>query len=190
MAAFFVSVPHPGVDLERQGPRPGKRRLRVEKTGGRIVDYASGALVGICDVSGVADALARKHLGARVEVGPLLNDDTCAGAAVFIATHEHRSIAVIGDVALLGLVGLADCGWNQKSQGPDNGKRSSGKFQFHRVLDLGLQYCKRTLAKFCFTQQARRPVCGCKLLISSRRPASQRRANSAEVPHSGSWLII
>src|SRR5262245_36388197 len=139
MAAFlfFVSVPDPGIALERQGPRSGKRRLGVKKAGGRIVDYASGALVGIFDVPGVADAFAREHLGARVEIGALLNDDTCAGAPVLVASHHDRPIAVVGDVALLGLARLGGCGWNQQSQGPDNGKRSSGKFQFHGVLGLG-----------------------------------------------------
>src|SRR5262245_42737487 len=140
MAAFFVSVPDPGIGLERQGPRSGKRRLGVEKTGGRIVDYASGALVGIFDVPGVADALARECLGAGVEIGALLNDDTCAGAPVLVAGHYDRPIAVVSDVAL-GLARLGGCGWNQQSQGPDNGKRSSGKIQFHRVLGLRLQYC-------------------------------------------------
>ncbi len=47
-------------------------------------------------------AAARQHLGARIEIRALLNDDAGALAAVFVAADEHGIAARVDGGAALG----------------------------------------------------------------------------------------
>src|SRR6185312_4873535 len=87
-AAFCVSgyaarlVPEPRIIPRRQGERAGQRRLVDTKRG--VVEHAAGAMRRQLRVVMVA-TLARERLGARIEVGALLDDDAGALAAVLVA---------------------------------------------------------------------------------------------------------
>src|SRR5674476_294374 len=86
-----------GIVLARQRPQVRQRRL-VAAEGG-VVEHAGGALIRHLGVVVVA-ALAGEPLGARIEIGPLLDDDAGARAAVLVTAGEHRVPARIDDHAL------------------------------------------------------------------------------------------
>src|SRR5262245_19305957 len=91
----YQSISKPGIVSARQGPRSGKRGLRIEQAGRRIVDHASSALIGIFDIARIADTLARESLGAGIEEGAFLNDDSGPRPAVFVAAYLNRPVAVV-----------------------------------------------------------------------------------------------
>ena len=85
--AALSAIAEPGISLERQRERSRQRRLVAAE--GRVVEHAVGVMVRQHGVV-VTATLARELLCAGIEIGPLLNDDAGAGAAVFIAAHEYR----------------------------------------------------------------------------------------------------
>ena len=103
-AAFSFCVQAPpriadqGLFLNGSVNGPGSADLVAAE--GRVVEHAGGVLIGQLRVI-VAGVLAREGFGAGIEIRPLLNDDAGAGAAVFVAAHEHRMARCRRDHALL-----------------------------------------------------------------------------------------
>ncbi len=103
-AALFFLRRAGGLELQkrivpaRQIERAGQRRLVAAE--GRVVEHAAGLLVRQRRVI-VIVAAAGQHFGARIEVGPLLDDDAGARPAVLVAAGEHRMPARIDDALLL-----------------------------------------------------------------------------------------
>ena len=75
-------------------------------------------------------AAARLHFGARIEIGPALDDDAGAGTAVFVAAGENRIAAGVGPHAALARLGVGRD--SQQNQGAKRGKCGGNEFQAHK----------------------------------------------------------